>query len=68
MKLFFNNGKYMKNPIKSKYLILKRKYDQKAIAKEVGITHCYLSQIFNGRKASPEVINKINQVLDKLIG
>ena len=49
-----------------KSILKKRKqgFNQKEIAKQVGISQGQLSNIFNGRrKASPELIKKINTVV-----
>lgn len=54
----------MEKQIKSKYLSLKRRYTQEALAKKIGITRAYLSQILNGRKPSDEVLEKLKRELN----
>jgi transcriptional regulator with XRE-family HTH domain len=52
--------------IKLKDIIKKQKgfYNQEQIARRVGISQGQLSNIFNGRrKASPELLNKINKAV-----
>lgn len=67
MKKLINYGKYMKttNNLKSKFLALKKRYNQKNIAKRIGITQTYLSQVINGRKPSDEVMQKLLKILDE---
>lgn len=53
------------NNLKSKFLALKKRYNQKNIAKRIGITQTYLSQVINGRKPSDEVMQKLLKILDE---
>jgi len=54
----------MEKQIKLKYLSLKRKYTQEALAKKIGISRAYLSQILNGRKPSYKVFEKLMRELN----
>ena len=58
----------MKLKLKDSIKNRKRNLNQEVIAKSVGISQGQLSNIFNGRrKASPELLKKINKAVISII-